>query len=321
MTTIPPALPPAPPSNTADLPAPLRRSAFTVATGRAAGMTAAQLRRASLRSPTHGVRTAGPARAEDDLHGRCRDLLPALPPDALFSHTTALALLGVTMPSDRDGQEPVHVQVGPGTSRVRRRGVVAHRRTSTDARRWTLAGGLPVVAPVAAWTQVGRLMPVDDLVLVGDALVRRRHPLSTTESMSAEVDALPPRSRGLVALRAALPLVRARTDSPMETRLRLILVHAGLPCPVVNLLVRAPDGTVVAMPDLAYPRQRVAIEYDGDVHRTDPATWRRDIARRQGLEALGWRVITCTADDVQHHPERPLAWVSAALARTQPGTR
>jgi hypothetical protein len=315
MTTTSPTSPSARPTRTGGLPDALRRSAFTVATGRAAGLTPTQLRRASLRSPTHGVRSADPPRTRDDLHGRCRDLLPALPPDALFSHTTALALLGVAMPSGWDPEEPVHVQVGPGTSRVRRRGVVAHRRSSTDARRWTLAGGIPVVAPVVAWTQVGALMPRDELVVLGDALVRRRDPLSTTDAMAAEVDALPPRARGLIVLRAALPLVRAHTDSPMETRLRLLLVRDGLPCPVVNLLVRAPDGTVVAMPDLAYPREHIAIEYDGDVHRTDPATWRRDVARRQGLEALGWRVISCTADDVLRRPDRPAAWVRAALTR------
>lgn len=101
----------------------------------------------------------------------------------------------------------------------------------------------------------------------------------------------------------------------MESRLRWILVQAGLPCPEVNTLVRSDDGWVVAMPDLAYVRERVAVEYDGDVHRTDRDTWRRDVARRQALEALDWRVVTCTADDVLRHPDRPVAWVRRALHR------
>jgi very-short-patch-repair endonuclease len=70
------------------------------------------------------------------------------------------------------------------------------------------------------------------------------------------------------------------------------------------------------MPDLSYPEQRVAVEYDGDVHRTDRTVWRRDVVRRQELESLGWRVITCTADDVLRHPDRPVSWVRRALART-----
>ncbi len=104
-------------------------------------------------------------------------------------------------------------------------------------------------------------------------------------------------------------MVRPRTDSPMESRLRWEIVRSGLPCPVVNYLVRGVGGEVVAMPDLAYPRWRIAIEYDGDVHRTDRRTWRRDIARRQALESLGWRVITCTADYVLRTPDRALAWI------------
>jgi very-short-patch-repair endonuclease len=99
----------------------------------------------------------------------------------------------------------------------------------------------------------------------------------------------------------------------METRLRLLLVDGGLPCPVVNHHVHDTQGRFVAMPDLTYPDLRIAIEYDGDVHRTDKHTWRRDIARRQALEALGWRVITCTADDVDRTPDRTLSWVRAAL--------
>lgn len=103
----------------------------------------------------------------------------------------------------------------------------------------------------------------------------------------------------------------------MESRLRWMLVDAGLPCPEVNALVRSPGGEVIAMPDLSYPEQRVAVEYDGDVHRTDRRTWMRDIAKRQSLEALGWRVITCTAQDVLHHQDRALAWIRRALARSR----
>lgn len=72
------------------------------------------------------------------------------------------------------------------------------------------------------------------------------------------------------------------------------------------------------MPDMTYPEARIAIEYDGDVHRTDPRTWRRDIARKQRLEELGWRVIVVTADDVYLHPARLVTRVRTALRRPLP---
>lgn len=91
-------------------------------------------------------------------------------------------------------------------------------------------------------------------------------------------------------------------------------MRGGLPCPRVNDPIYDPEGRFVALPDLSYRELKIAIEYDGDVHRTDPRTWRRDIARRQAMEALGWRIITVTADDVLLYPDLLLARVAAAIA-------
>lgn len=301
----------------AALPHPLAGRAFTVAEGRQQGMTADQLRRPSLRSPTRGLRASGPAPEARDVGGRCAELLPALPADAAFCHVTALALLRVDLPLPADVLGPLHVQVGPGRNRVRRAGVVGHRCEDDAPRTILLRGGLRVVLPEQAWIQLAATRSVADLVVVGDGLTRRRDPVCDTARLAEAVAALRPGSRGRRRLAEALLLVRPGTDSPMETRLRGVLVNGGLPTPQVNALARSPLGVVLARPDLSYPDEKIAIEYDGDVHRTDRSTWRRDIARRQDLEAHGWQVITCTADDVLRHPERAVAWVRAALARAR----
>ena len=299
----------------ATLPRPLAGRAFTVAEGRQLGMTADQLRRTSLRSPTRGVRASGPAAEALDVARRCAELLPALPADAVFCHVTALALLRVDLPLPDDVLGPLHVQVGPGRNRVRRAGVVGHRCEDGAPRTILLRGGLRVVLPEQAWIHLAATRSVADLVVVGDGLTRRRDPVCGIARLAEALAARTPGSRGRRRLAEALALVRPGTDSPMETRLRGVLVQGGLRTPHVNALARAPDGTVLARPDLSYPDEKIAIEYDGDVHRTDRSTWRRDIARRQSLEAHGWRVITCTADDVLQYPERPVAWVRAALDR------
>lgn len=305
----------------ADVPPVLIDGPLAVAHARAAGVPPAHLRRASLRAPTRGVRAAGPAPADSDVAARCREILPVLPADVVFCHVTALLLLGVDLPLGLDPADALHVQVGPGASWPRRAGVRAHGRSTPDVPSRSSPGGLRVLDPGLVWTQLASVLAPRELVVLGDALCRRRHPLVTLEHLAATLDAVPAGSRGVRRARAALPLVRARTDSPMETRLRWLLVRAGLPCPTVNEPVHGPGGELVAMPDMIYRQQRVAVEYDGDVHRTDRATWRRDIARRQGLEALGWRVITCTADDVFRHPTRPVAWVRSALTRAEPSPR
>lgn len=296
------------------LPEPLAARPFTVAEARDAGLTRAQMRRRSLRSPAVGVRAPGPPPALDDVAQRCRELAPVLPPRSLFCHVTALALLGVALPQGLDPRGPLHVQVGPGCTRPRRPGVRGHTRSEPVVPSRTV-DGLADLAPERVFVQLATALTPRELVVLGDALVRRRRPVCRVDDLATAVSALPARARGAQLLREALSHVRPGTDSPMETRLRWTLVQAGLPCPAVNVLVRADDGWVVAMPDLAYVRERVAIEYDGDVHRTDRATWRRDVARRQELESLGWRVISCTADDVLRHPDRVAAWVRRALQR------
>ena len=97
----------------------------------------------------------------------------------------------------------------------------------------------------------------------------------------------------------------------METRLRLLLVLAGLPCPEVQYEVVTPEKFVARL-DLAYPQVRLGIEYDGDHHRR-VAVFRRDLARLNALHALGWTVLRFTADDVLRFPGRLVSQVCAAV--------
>ncbi|GHH78730.1 hypothetical protein [Promicromonospora soli] len=57
------------------------------------------------------------------------------------------------------------------------------------------------------------------------------------------------------------------------------------------------EGRHVARVDLLYRRWKIAIEYDGDLHRTDRATWQGDIRKRRLLRALGWIVIVVVKAD------------------------
>jgi hypothetical protein len=59
----------------------------------------------------------------------------------------------------------------------------------------------------------------------------------------------------------------------MESRLRMLLVLAGLPEPTVNHIVRDDRGNWVRRFDLAYPDLRIAIEYDGRHHIERQEQW------------------------------------------------
>ncbi|GAA4767543.1 hypothetical protein [Microbacterium gilvum] len=70
-------------------------------------------------------------------------------------------------------------------------------------------------------------------------------------------------------------------------------------------------GAFVARVDLALPELRMAIEYEGDHHR-DKAQWRKDLARRRRLEALGWTYVSVTQADLDD-PRALLADLRAAI--------
>jgi hypothetical protein len=100
----------------------------------------------------------------------------------------------------------------------------------------------------------------------------------------------------------------------METRLRLLLVLAGLPEPEVGHAIVDGPGPV-AWPDLSYPAIRVAIEYDGGHHRESARQWSSDKVRGRLVRDLGWDLLEVTADDLARRPAAIIAWVHERLLR------
>jgi len=117
--------------------------------------------------------------------------------------------------------------------------------------------------------------------------------------------------RGIGNLRQAIELAEPATESPMETRLRLLLVLAGLPKPKVQVSLRDENGIFIARPDLYYPTKRLAIEYDGASHRTSIAA---DNRRQNRLLEAGHRLLRFSASDVLQTPMAVVGLVRRALA-------
>lgn len=284
---------------------------LTTAEALAAGMTPGVLRGRRAHAPTSGVRVIGAA--VPSLDERCRAVSKMLEPGAAFARTTALRLLGVEVPWEIADDDRIHVVSARRGGRAQRAAVVSHfcGQAGLDV---IEVRGLRVTSPSQTWLQLAHSLPPDAVVVLADAMTRRKNPATTVRELRQLMEATY-KMRGIVRCREAIDLVRPGTDSSMETRARLLLVQAGLPCPQVNVPAHDEAGLFLALPDLSYPELRIAIEYDGDVHRTDPATWRRDVERRQRLEDAGWIIVTATADDVIRHPERLVRRVRAARER------
>jgi hypothetical protein len=250
------------------VPGPLRHGPFTVEQAQALGVSLAQLRGQRYRKLFRGVYAA--STFPDTLELRCRALLLVLPGDAVFSHFTAAELYGLP------ANDPlIHVSTSSPQRRPGpRTGVRLHESVSdSDVRAYD---GLPITTPERTFIDLAPRLELVDLVIFGDAMLRRV--LTSRSSLSDALGNAAGR-RGVCRAREAAGLMRDGVDSPMESRLRLLLVFAGLPCPEINVDIFDEHGHWLSRPDLCYRGIKLALEYEGDTHRTDKRQWRADMSR------------------------------------------
>jgi len=257
---------------------------FTRAQGLAAGLTPAQLRGPAVRRVFRGVFTLGDP---SDLGMRARAALALAGQGALVCESTALALLGVELP-DAAPADAVHIWVGDGP-RLAMAGIRVHRDTWSGVPA-PVAPGIEALDLATCWLQCAGALPVEDLVVLADGLTRRSDPILGLDDLRQVLEHATGR-RGVRAARAALGLAREGTGSSLETRVRLALVAAGLPCPAVFHPLRSPRGDVPYHLQMAYPEARVGVECEAP-HPGDEEQMRADLVRRRWIEDRGWRIIT-----------------------------
>jgi hypothetical protein len=166
---------------------------------------------------------------------------------------------------------------------------------------------LPVTTPARTAFDLGRHLPRGQALARLDALAR------ATTFAAEDVLLLTKRyrgARGLRQLHEVLPLIDGGAASPKESWLRLLLLDAGLPKPSTQIPVHQ-DWQLVGLLDMGWEDYLVAVEYDGDQHRTDRRQFVRDINRITAMESLGWVVIRIVAE---HRPDDIIDRVSRALA-------
>lgn len=275
----------------------LRDASFRVRDALHRGVSRGRLEARDLVRPFHGIRSAFPPESVDE---RARALAPRLRPDQVFSHVTAAAIIGVPLPRRLERDQRLHVTTIGTDQALRVRGTVGHRARYGSVRA-TIARGVPLTTPADTFVALGSMLTLDELIVAGDALVGWLG-WATLDELAQAVRRRRG-IRGIVKLRLALDEIRRGSRSPGETRTRLALVRRGLPEPALNHDVVV-DGQWVACVDLAYPHARVAIEYESDLHRTDPAAFRKDLTRGEHLKDVDWWLVRATADDVAHGVDR-----------------
>lgn len=286
------------------LPPALRGEPLTAAALRAHGVSEDRLRRRDIRSIGSGVYLerdiAATLEPADLLRMRARGVI-ALRPEAWVSHTTPAVLVGLPLP--RRVAQDLHISVPAHRAAVRRSGVIPHQQ-SVPADELRTVGQLPVSSAERMFLECATVLRLAELIALGDALVRRprpqheeRHsPYSSIEALAAYLEGHRTVSGHRLAS-AALHQVRVGADSAQETRMRLALVRAGLPEPELQVPAD-PQDPRSPQADAAYVEQRIALQYDGQVH-FDAVRAKQDRRVDRYFSSRGWTVLRYYDDDAR----------------------
>jgi very-short-patch-repair endonuclease len=289
-------------ARTARIPHELTTRPFSLAEARQAGLTHSALRGSAWRRL--GSELYCWEGVKEDAWLRLAAWRRLLPREAVFTGTTAAWLMGL----DLDPIHPVEAVVPPLSNTRSRPGltvrrcqvapseIVTIRKLRTTNLLWTLA-------------DVCLRYPAIEALIAIDMALRAR----LTNSVALGQYAGTARGRPGAGRLRFLSGLAAPAESPMETRLRWLLIQARLPQPEVQTNLLDADGRFVARADIYYPAARLVLEYDGRNHRDRLV----DDDRRQNLLVnAGFRLLRFTAADIHNRPEVVESQVRGALMRT-----
>lgn len=188
-----------------------------------------------------------------------------------------------------DADEPIEILVD---ERRRQSGLIVRMdRVAEDE--ITTVDDLPVTTRARTAFDMGRYLKRQAALARLDALMRAA--TFRAEEVSMLMQRYGP-VRGVRQLRDLLPLVDSGAASPRESRLRLLFIDNGFPIPETQIPV-LDGGVPFAYLDMGWRHIQLAVEYDGDQHRTDRPQYVKDMRRHPKIQKLGWEVIRVIAED------------------------
>lgn len=281
------------------VPPQLTQGPFLLNYARSLGLTRQHLRSAAWRSL--GASVYAWSGIPDTPMLRLRGIQLRLTFDSVFSGPTAGWIHGL----DTAPMSPVEVTVSQNCGVSTRVGVLVRRGLLRPGER-VQVGDLAVTSPLRTIADLASRLELTEAVVATETALRLR--LCTPAELERHCASLRG-VKGVRALRRVVDAVDSRSESPMESRLRMILVNAGLGRPECQALLKDAAGRDIARVDLYYPVPRLAIEYDGAWHRENLV---EDNRRQNAILAAGYRLLRFTAADLRS-PSAVVAQVRTAL--------
>ena len=267
----------------------------------AAGITDWQLRHGDVVRASRNTYLPARAGELDRVHA----VLMGAPQRTVVSHLSAARLWDWEVPLTGEAG-PVHVTVPSGT-RVRQRRDRRIHFSDVPIPETRRRHGILVTSPSRTWADLAAIVPPAALLAVTDQMLATGFPADEFQVLLRRYAG----RRGMRAARRATGWADARAGSPMESVLRWVVIEAGLPRPVLQYVVLA-GGRFAGRVDMAWPDQKVLVEFDGDVHR-ERAVFVDDVRRQNRLVLAGWTVLRFTSADVLGRPQHVLSVLRTAL--------
>ena len=286
---------------------------FLVTIDGGAGWTADEVRHPRFLLTSRGVRAdareieqQGWSYSENPI-ARWRAAQLPLGEEVVLSHATAAAILELPLPLRIADQRVIHVTAPKSGNRPRRRDILTHH-ASLGIHECLDIDGFRVTTPARTYTDVAYRLTIPELVAFGDAMMRR---YGTTQRELLATILRRKRYPGRLKARHCVDLLDPRAESPKESELRIMLLEAGLPNPVINPDILDEDGQFLARGDIVFEEYRVVAEYDG-AHHAAMRQRAHDASRRSVLREYGWIVVEIVGEDMRY-PHRVISRVRNAL--------
>jgi very-short-patch-repair endonuclease len=239
----------------------------------------------------------------DPVRTMARAALTAGPDGAAVSHLLAAQvyrLEGLPAPAVAD----LTVRHDVGHRAIR--GIALHR---SDTAGLLVHRGLPLtpvartLADVAGSVRPGELLSAADSALrVGLLDVRELLAMAGQRSHVRNVD----------ILRWVARVADGRSDSPLESWLRMVLIDGGVGPFELQIPVTA--GGVTYRIDIGFLRCRLGVEAHGRAFHGSAEAVLKDRRRHNAIQGTGWKLLYFSWEDVIDRPEQVVAEVRASLS-------
>lgn len=286
------------------------------------GLNAADINRMLNAGTLVRIRRGAYARTSDEPQSvelRHRRLILAtlsqVSPDAVVSHSSAAVLHALPVWNAQLARVHLTRNRGHGGKTSRNVRIYPHPLAAGDI---VLVDGIAVTSLARTVLDLACQLTLGQAVAVGDAALRAG--LNRTE-LNDLVEAARGR-HGIGRARLACRLLDPRSESPEESRSRVVFYLADLPTPELQWLVHDDNGLLVARTDFGWPELGTVGEFDGKVkygRLLKPGQdvgevvfkekQREDAVRDTGLQVVRW--ISAEVD----RPADLLARLQRAFAR------